>query len=338
MKKNKIFVIAEAGINHNGRIHLAKKLIDAAKKAGADAVKFQIFKTQNVITREAKLSNYQKKSKGGKKINSLYSLLKKLELKYQDFKILYNYCRKKKIEFMCTADEPEGFHKINALVKKIKIGSAELNDHFFLGKIAKLNKTTFLSTGLSNLKEINESVKVLKKNGLSKEKIFLLHCNSSYPTPDRDVNLNVLRTYKNKFGNNIGLSDHSPKIIASVLSVAFGAKVIEKHITLSKKLIGPDHSSSLDPSEFAEMVNLIRQSENMIGSKIKKITPSEKINFVNIRKGIYAKKDILKGESFTLENLCIKRPYNGTDIRKFKKIIGKKSRKNYKSDQSVHHL
>ena len=269
MKKNKTFIIAEAGVNHNGKISIAKKLINSVKKIGADAIKFQIYKTENVITRNAKLCDYQKNKKN-KYSKSLFNLLKKLELSYKDFKYLSNYCKKKKIEFMCTADEIEGLNQIKPYIKKIKIGSAELNDSFFLEKIAKLKKITFLSTGLSNLKEIKKSLKILIRSGLRKEKIYLLHCNSSYPSPDEDLNINVLKSFKKMFGENIGLSDHSPKINSIILAVALGAKVIEKHFTLDKNMIGPDHLTSLNPKEFTKMIKLIRRSEIMLGSQVKK--------------------------------------------------------------------
>jgi N,N'-diacetyllegionaminate synthase len=334
-KKNKTFIIAEAGVNHNGKLSLGKKLIDIAKKIGADAVKFQIFKTENVITKKAPLCTYQKKNNFKNK-KSLFEYLKKLELKYSDFEHLALYCKKKKIEFMCTADEIEGLNEIKRNIKKIKIGSSELNDLFFLEQVAKLNKITFLSTGLSNFEDVKKSRNFLIKKGLSKNKIYLLHCNSAYPSPNNDLNLNVLRTYKEYFGKNVGFSDHSSSIISSVLSVALGAKVVEKHLTLSKKLEGPDHQTSLNPSEFKQMIEQIRCCEVMLGSSIKKITDSEMKNFIKIKKGIYARTNILKGEKFTEKNICIKRPYNGTDIGKFKRIIGKKSKKCYTSDESIY--
>lgn len=329
----KTFIIAEAGINHNGKLTLAKRLVDAAKKSGADAIKFQIFKTENVITKKAKLCDYQKKNKNSK---TLFSLLKNLELRYKDFQSLISHCKKKKIEFMCTADEIDGFNQISKKIKKIKIGSAELNDNFFLKRIAKEKKITLLSTGLSNLKTVKQSRDLLIKEGLPREKIYILHCNSAYPSPDKDINLKVLETYKRDFGVNIGLSDHSPHMLPSILSVSLGARIIEKHFTLNKKFKGPDHSTSLDPIEFKKMIQLIRKAEAILGSSTKKITPSEKKNFKNIRKGIYAKRKILRGDAFTTSNLCVKRPYNGSDIRKFEKLIGKKSRKSYKIDQSVY--
>ena len=242
---------------------------------------------------------------------------------------------KEKIEFMCTADEEEGFKQISKNIRKIKIGSAELNDYYFLRKVAKENKITFLSTGLSNIDMVRKSRNFLIKNGLTKKKIFILHCNSAYPTPYEDINLNVLKTYKKYFGENVGYSDHSSSILTAVLSASIGAKVIEKHFTLNKKSIGPDHSSSLNPSEFKKMIKLIRETEVILGSSKKIITPSEKKNFKKIRKGIYAKKKISKGDIFSTSNICTKRPYNGTDIRLFEKIIGKKSNKRYKLDQSI---
>ena len=334
MKKNKTFIIAELGINHNGNLNLAKKMINSAKKSGADAVKFQIFKTENVVTKNAKLCNYQKTNNLKKNI-SLFQLLEKLELSYSSFKILAKYCKKKKIEFMCTADEHEGLNQIKTIIKKIKIGSAEINDFFFLEKVAKLNKITFLSTGLSDLQQVKKSRDHLIKNGLSKNKIFILHCTSAYPAPDQDLNLNVLKTYFKLFGKNIGYSDHNSSIISSVIAVALGAKVIEKHFTLDKKLIGPDHKSSLNPKEFEEMVKDIRKCELMLGSSKKKITTSELKNIKKIKKGIYAKTKILKGERFSEKNITIKRPFNGSRIENFKRIIGKKSLKSYNIDNGI---
>jgi len=331
IKKNKTFIIAEAGVNHDGSLKKAFKLVKGAKLAGADAVKFQIWKTENVITKKAPLAKYQKT----KKKNSLYQLLKKLELPYSSFKKIKNYCMKEKIIFMATADEIESAKYVVPLVKIIKVGSAELTDIPYLEKIGKFKKKTIISTGMGNIKEINQAIKALKRGGLKKKLIYLLHCNTAYPTPLKDVNLNVIKQMIKKYGENIGFSDHSAIIETPVAAVAIGAKIVEKHITINKNSDGPDHSSSLNVKEFKRMVKSIRNIELALGSKIKKVTQSEKENVLIVRKSVYAKKKINKGEKFSEKNLIIKRPGYGLAPDKLKNIIGTKSKKIFKIDDLI---
>jgi len=333
MKKfKKVFIIAEAGVNHNGSIKRALKLVDEAKKCQADAIKFQTWKTENVVTKNSPMAKYQKKNNSKE---TQFDMLKKLELTYNQFLLIKKYCDKKKIIFMSTADEIESANFLKPLVKFVKVGSAELTDIPFLEKIAKFNKVIFLSTGLSNISDVKLAFKTLLKKGQKKEDIILLHCNSAYPTPFVDVNLKAMITLKKLFNTEIGYSDHTKSIEVSIAAVAMGARVIEKHFTLSKKLKGPDHNASLNPSEFNKLVKSIRNVEDSLGSGIKKPSKSEMINFIAIRKSIVAKENILKGEYFTNKNLTIKRPGKGMHPKFFNKLIGKKSNKNYKIDDFI---
>lgn len=330
LKKGKTFIIAEAGINHNGSLSKALKLVDAAKKSGADAIKFQIWKTEMVVTKDIYKANYQKKIK----IN-FFNFLKKHEFPLNYWSTIRNYCKKKKIEFMATADEINSAYFINKFIKFIKIGSAENNDIPFLKKIAKLNKTTLISTGLSNLKDVKIAYKTLLENGLKKKKIFVLHCNSAYPTPLEDINLRVLNTFIAQFGKNVGLSDHTTDLDVPSNAVALGARVIEKHLTINKRSPGPDHSISLNPKEFFLMVEKIRKTEISLGKEEKNITKSENVNYKLIRKSIYALNSIKKNEIYNYNNLVIKRPYKKTFPKDLFKILGKKSNRNYKPDDPI---
>jgi N,N'-diacetyllegionaminate synthase len=333
MKKfKKVFIIAEAGVNHNGSLSRALRLVDEAKKSKADAIKFQTWKTENVVTKNSPKAEYQKKNNNKE---THFNMLKKLELTYDQFLLIKKYCDKKKIIFMSTADEIESAIFLKPLVKYIKVGSAELTDIPFLEKIAKFNKVVFLSTGLSNIDDVKLAFKTLLDNGQKKEDIILLHCNSAYPTPFADVNLNAMLTLQKLFNTQVGYSDHTKSIEVSIAAVAMGAKVIEKHFTLNKKLKGPDHNASLSPFEFSKLVKSIRNVETSLGTGEKKPSKSEIINFIAIRKSIVAKENIFKGESFTKKNLTIKRPGKGMHPKFFNKLIGKKSNKNYKIDDFI---
>jgi len=332
MKVKKIFIIAEAGVNHNGSLKLALKLVDEAKKAGADAIKFQTWKTDNVIRKNTKLAEYQKKNN---EFDNQYDLLKNLELPYEAFDVIKKYSNKKKIKFLSTADEIESAIFLKKIQNIFKIGSAELTDLPFLSKIAKFKKNIILSTGLSTFKEIKIALKILMQNGLKKNKITILHCNSAYPTPLKDMNLNVIKSLKEKFKIKVGLSDHSKSLIAPIIAVSLGATVIEKHFTLNNKKKGPDHSMSLNPKNFRLMVKNIRQAEEMFGVSEKKITNSEKINKNLIRKSIVAQKKIKKGDIFSDINLTVKRPGYGISPLFWNKIIKKKSKRNYEIDEYI---
>tara|TARA_B100000886_G_C20401944_1_gene482989 strand:- start:466 stop:1479 length:1014 start_codon:yes stop_codon:yes gene_type:complete len=333
--KKKVFIIAEAGVNHNNKINLAYKLVDAAKKSGADAVKFQVFKTENYISKNAPLAKYQKKNS---KNSNQFEMIKKLELPEINLKKIILYCKNKKIIFLASPFDLWGVDfLIKNKIKTIKIPSGEINNFPYLKKIAKTKKKVILSSGMSNLNEVSKAIKILLLNGLKKNQITVLQCNSEYPTPANDLNLNVIKTFKSKFHCDVGLSDHSRGIFAPVIAVSLGATTIEKHLTLSNNLNGPDHKASLNPIEFKSMVEQIRFAEIALGSSEKKITKSERKNITIARKSIFASKRIKIGDRFTEKNLCLKRPAKGIQAENFYKILGKKSKKNYKFDQLISH-
>ena len=330
----KTFIIAEIGVNHNGSITLAKKMIKAAKASGASAVKFQSFISNNLVTSKANLANYQKKNSKEKK---MISLLKKFELSKRDQIDLFNYCKRLKIEFMSSAFDIESLNFLvsELKLKKIKIPSGELTNVPLLIDIAKKNRLTFLSTGMSNFNEIKQIIKILTKNGLNKKKIVLLHCNSAYPTPFNDANLRSILFLRNKFNLKLGYSDHTLGIESAVAAVALGALVIEKHFTLNKKFKGPDHSSSLNPQEFKVMIESIRNVEKSLGTYGKSITKSEKENMRFVRKSIVAKKNIFKGERFKISNITTKRPGNGISPLNWFKVLNRKAIKNFKKNDLI---
>ena len=329
---NKTIIIAEAGINHNGSFKLAKKLVDVAAKSGADYVKFQTFKTESLLLKKTPKAPYQKKNT----LNSLsaFDMGKSFELSEKKHIELKNYCKKKNIKYLTT------FHDLDSLksYKKfdldfIKIASGDINNLPYLEEVSKIKKKTILSTGLSNFKDIKNALKILTKNKLKKKDLILLQCNSAYPTPTEDVNLNCMAEMKKKFKVEIGFSDHTEGIIASIVAVAMGARVIEKHFTLNKKLPGPDHKASLSTTELNEMVKTIRKIEMLKGKKKKSETKSELKNKEVVRKSIVTIKNIKKGEKFTIQNIGIKRPSNGMSPMLFKKILKKKSSKDYLIDK-----
>jgi N-acetylneuraminate synthase len=331
-KRNKVKIIAEIGVNHNGNILTAKKLIRIAKKAGADFVKFQSFTAESISTEKTDLAEYQKKNS---KFKSQYELLKKLELKTKDLKLLIAYAKKIKIGLLSTPFSIESLNDVISLgIKKIKIPSGEIDNYQLLEAISKKATSIILSTGMATLKEINFAVKILKKK-ISKKKITILHCTSDYPTEPENVNMNFLITLKKYFKINIGYSDHTKGIEAGILATALGSKIIEKHLTLDRELIGPDHSASLNPKEFANYVRCIRLTEQMLGSDIKKITSSEIKTKKLVRKSIVAKTFIRKGEKFNENNITCKRPQSGIKANQWKKLMDKKAKKNFTTNQFI---
>ncbi len=330
----KINIIAEIGPNHNGKIHLAKKLIQEAKKAGADYVKFQTFITEDIIIENTKKANYQIDKK--KKKETQFSMLKELELSQSDFKILYKYCKKIDIKFLSTAFDLKSLHFINSLKPDyLKIPSGEITNFQLIKEMTKFKKKIILSTGMSTLNEVNNTLRFLINYGVPRNDITILHCNTEYPTPMHDVNLNVLKTFQKKFKTEFGYSDHTSGIEVSIAASALGASIIEKHFTLDKKMDGPDHKASLNPIEFKLMVNSIRNIEKALGSFIKRPTKSEKKNIIVARKSIFALKKINKGEKFTIDNICIKRPGNGLSPSKWFQILGKLSKRKYSKDELI---
>lgn len=329
---NKVFIIAEAGVNHNGSVEIARKLIDEASKAGADAVKFQTFKAENLVTKNAKQANYQVKNL--KKETSQYDMLKKLELDYEVHKELLEYCNKKGIMFLSSAFDLESIELLDKIgVKIFKIPSGEIENIPYLKKIARTGKKVILSTGMSNLSDIEFALDILKVNGA--KDVTVLHCNTDYPTRMQDVNLKAMKTIQDAFKVEIGYSDHTNGIEIPIAAVALGATIIEKHFTLDKNMDGPDHRASLEPSELSEMVQSIRNIEIALGDGIKKLTSVEQVNIKVVRKSIVAKRKIKEGEVFTEDNLVVKRPGIGISPKMWDNIIGTISDRDYREDELI---
>ena len=327
-----VFVIAEAGVNHNGSLELAKKLVDAAKDAGADCVKFQTFIAENIVSKHAAKAEYQKTD--AKDAESQYDMLKKLELSFHEIRELNEYCAKKDIEFLSTAFDLESVEYLNGLsMKRWKIPSGEITNLPYLLKIARLNKPIILSTGMSTLDEIKNAVTVLKQNGAVD--ITVLHCTTEYPAPYRDVNLRAMLTIKEALNVKVGYSDHTEGIEVPIAAAALGAVVIEKHFTLDRNMEGPDHSASLEPDEFKSMVNAIRNIETCLGDGIKQPVEAEIKNMPVVRKSIVAKRDIKKGEVFSEENLVVKRPGNGISPMRWFDVLGKPAKRDFQEDELI---
>jgi len=329
-----VLIIAEVGVNHNGCLNTAKKLIDIAFTSGADVVKFQTFKADDLTTDFAPLADYQ--SKNSPELINQRTLLKKLELDEESHIILKEYATKVGIEFLSTGFTLESIDFLSKLgLKRWKIPSGEINNVPLLRKIASQNQPTIISSGMASLGDIEFALRTLYDSNLEKEKISVLHCNTAYPTPMEDVNLKAINTIKNCFDINIGFSDHTSGIEASIAAVAMGAQIIEKHITLNKNMSGPDHKASTEPDEFYSLVNSIRNIEKAIGNGIKRPTDSETINIKVARKSIVAKKDIKKGEKYTNNNLSIKRPGTGLPPTMFEMILGKEANREYKENELI---
>lgn len=328
-----VFIIAEAGVNHNGDINLAKDLIDVAVEAGVDAVKFQTWKTELLVTQEAIQAEYQKENTGVEE--SQYEMLKKLELSYDDFKELKQYCDEKNILFLSTPDEPTSADFLNDLQDIFKIGSGELTNIPFLKHIARFKKKIILSTGMGTLGEIEKALETLINEGMNKKDITLLHATTMYPTPMEEVNLNAMLTIKKAFNINIGYSDHTMGIEVPVAAVAMGAKVIEKHYTISRDMEGPDHKASLEANELKQMVQSIRNIEKAMGNGDKLPQKSELSNMKVVRKSIIALKDIKKGEIFTEENLSTKRIGMGISSSLWDEVLGLEARSDFKVDETI---
>ena len=321
---NKTLIIAEAGVNHNGDIDLAKKLIDAAAAAGVDFVKFQTFKANKIVSPNAKKADYQLSSTG-KEDESQLKMLKKLELSDTDHQELISYCKKKNIKFFSTAFDVEGVSYLSSLnFDLFKIPSGELTNFPYLKAIAQTKKPVILSTGMANLDEIRVAIDVLMTNGTKKEQLTVLHCNTEYPTPMSDVNLKAMLTIKKAFDVSIGYSDHTLGIEVPIAAVALGATVIEKHFTLDRNLKGPDHKASLEPKELKDMVDAIRNIEKAIsGDGLKEPSPSEKKNIHIARKSIHLSKDLSSGSVITELDIIPLRPGDGVSPMNWDEVIGK---------------
>lgn len=326
-----MYIIAEAGVNHNGSFELACKLVDAAKEAGVNCIKFQTFKSNNLVSHVAEKAEYQRGTTGD---GSQVDMLKDLELSYAEFINLKNYCDKVGITFLSTPFDFDSIDFLNSIKMPFwKIPSGEITNLPYLLAIAKTGKPVLMSTGMSEMAEIGKAINVLRENGTNE--IKLLHCNTEYPTPFEDVNLKAMQTMRDKFGLEVGYSDHTKGIEVPVAAVALGATIIEKHFTLDRNMKGPDHKASLEPIELATMVQSIRHIESALGSGDKSPSPSEKKNIVVARKSIVAKKMIKAGEELTEDNITVKRPGSGISPMKWFDVIGTIAIRDFQEDELI---
>ncbi|MBN2664057.1 MAG: N-acetylneuraminate synthase [Bacteroidales bacterium] len=327
-------IIAEAGVNHNGSIEIAKKLIDVAAKAGVDYVKFQSFKTENLVSKFAAKADYQKKNTHTEETQ--FEMIKKLELDIDTHVELIEYCNSKGVEFLSSAFDLESIDVLKNLgIKVWKIPSGEITNLPYLRKIGAFNQKVVMSTGMANLCDIEKAIEILTNAGTIKSNIIILHCNTEYPTPMEDVNLNAMLTIKNAFKTEVGYSDHTLGIEVPIAAVAMGATVIEKHFTLDKNMEGPDHQASLEPQELKAMVLAIRNIYKSMGDGIKKITASENKNIKIARKSIVAIKNIKKNDILDEFNIGVKRPGDGISPMEWDNVIGTKAIKNFEIDEKI---
>lgn len=334
MNKNKVFIIAEAGVNHNGSIELAKRLIDVAVESGADAVKFQTFRANALVCASAEKAEYQKKSSVASE--SQFQMLKNLELDRTDHKILIDYCRFKNIQFLSTPFDSHSIEMLNDFgVPIFKIPSGEITNLPYLEHIGRLNRDVILSTGMAELFEIAQALDVLAAAGLKRDRITVLHATTEYPCPIDEVNLRAMESIKKAFDVKIGYSDHTLGIEVSLAAVALGACVIEKHFTLDRFLDGPDHKASIEPNELKAMVCAIRNIEQALGNGVKKPSQSELKNVGVARKSLVASVDIKKGEIFSEKNICAKRPGYGVSPMRWHDVIGQTAHRDYLVDEQI---
>ena len=333
---NKTIIIAEAGVNHNGDLSLAKKLVKAAADAGVNYIKFQTFKADKLVTKTACQADYQKENLHSKDI-SQYKMLKKLELSNEDYVVLLDYCKYLKIHFLSTGFDLDSLHYLKKLgLTLAKIPSGEITNLPYLRCVGKLFSEVILSTGMSTMQEIKAAIEVLMQQGVLKNKITVLHCNTEYPTPMKDVNLKAMLYIKNELGIRVGYSDHTLGIEVPIAAVALGAEVIEKHITLDRTMDGPDHKASLEPEELKKMVKAIRNIEEALsGSGMKEPSASEKKNLVIARKSIIALKGIEKGELLTEKNITVKRPGTGLSPMLWDSVLGTTAIRDFNEDEFI---
>lgn len=333
---SQVLIIAEAGVNHNGNVVNAFRLIDAAAEAGVDYIKFQTFKSKNLVSKSAKKADYQVENTGNATESQL-EMLKRLELSHKQHEQLIEYCNKKGVQFFSTAFDLDSLEYLKEIgLDLVKIPSGEITNLPYLRKAAQLFSNVILSTGMATIDEIKSAVQVFLDQGIAKEKIVILHCNTEYPTPMEDVNLRAMLHIQEELETDIGYSDHTLGIEVPIAAVALGAKVIEKHFTLDKTMEGPDHKASLEPEELKAMVIGIRNIEKAIsGDGLKKPSNSEKKNKEIARKSIVALKNIVEGEVFTEVNITVKRPGNGISPMQWDQVIGKKAIKNFNQDELI---
>lgn len=326
-----VYIIAEAGVNHNGSFELARKLVDAAKTAGVDCIKFQTFKSKSLVSHTAQKADYQKDTTGD---GSQVDMLTKLELSYDEFLKLKEYCDKIDITFLSTPFDFDSIEFLNSMDMPFwKIPSGEVTNLPYLLALAKTRKPVVMSTGMCEMDEIEAAIKVLRENGT--KEIKLLHCNTEYPTPFEDVNLRAMQTMKDVFGLEVGYSDHTKGIEVPVAAVALGATVIEKHFTLDRNMEGPDHKASLEPDELAKMVQSIRHIEKALGCGEKRPSPSEKKNIAVARKSVVAKRMIKAGDELNEYNITVKRPGTGISPMKWFDVIGTKAVRDFQEDELI---
>lgn len=326
-----IYIIAEAGVNHNGSFDLACKLADAAKKAGADCIKFQTFKSDNLVSKYAQKADYQKNATGD---GTQADMLKELELSFDEFSALKDYCDRIGISFLSTPFDPESIDFLNSIDMPFwKIPSGEVTDYPYLVALAKTGKPVVMSTGMCSVEEIREAVNVLRSNGT--KNIKLLHCNTEYPTPYEDVNLLAMQSMREQFGLEIGYSDHTNGIEVPIAAAALGAVIIEKHFTLDRNMTGPDHKASLEPCELTAMVEGIRHIEKSLGTGMKVPSPSETKNIGIARKSIVAKRKIQAGEILSEDNVTVKRPGTGISPMRWPDVIGTEAKRDFEEDELI---
>jgi len=325
-------VIAEAGVNHNGNIELAKRLVDAAYDAGADYIKFQTFKADKLVTAKARKADYQERQTGAEE--SQYSMLKKLELSYRDFMVLNDYCRMKGISFLSTPFDNESIEFLDKLGMDVwKIPSGEVTNYPYLVKIAETHKPIIMSTGMCTMDDVNSAIQVLNSHGCGP--ITLLHCTTEYPAPYAEVNLRAMETLRHAFNLPVGYSDHTQGITIPIAAAAMGAVVLEKHFTLDRTMEGPDHKASLEPAELKEMVDAIRCVEISLGDGVKDPTDSERRNIGIARKSIVALRQIREGEQFTSENITTKRPGSGISPMRWNEVLGQFAKRSFQEDELI---
>lgn len=331
----KVLIIAEAGVNHNGSMQIAKKLVDKAAEAGVDIIKFQTFKSEKLVSKAAKQAEYQQRNIG-KGDEGQLAMLKKLELSVESHHELIRYCKERNIRFWSTAFDMESIDFLHSLNMGLwKIPSGEITNYPYLRKIAQYHEPVILSTGMCELSDVEAAVKVLLEFGVQKEQITILHCNTEYPTPFQDVNLKAMLEIGEKFGVKIGYSDHTKGIEVPIAAVALGATVIEKHFTLDKNMEGPDHKASLEPEELKAMVTAIRYIELALGTGHKTISDSERKNIEVARKSIVAACPIKKGEILTEENLTVKRPGTGISPMRWNEVLGTVASRDYSEEEMI---
>lgn len=332
---SRVFIIAEAGVNHNGSLEMAKEMVDVAAKAGVDAVKFQTFKAERLVDKDSPKADYQKAS--GDPSESQFAMIKKLELDEHAHQELFSHCKKQNVKFLSTPFDLESIDLLDQLgLQVFKIPSGEITNGPYLQKIAGLGKPVILSTGMASLGEVEDAISVLNTAGLDKENLTILHANTEYPTPYQDVNLKAMVTMGNAFGLNYGYSDHTLGIEVDIAAVAMGACCIEKHFTLDRGLEGPDHKASLEPEELSAMVRSIRNIEMALGDGVKRASPSEVKNIHVARKYLVTNGVVKKGETFTSENLSSKRiGRKGISPMRWEEIIGQVAQRDYATGEAL---